>query len=102
MSQTEIEINQILNDTHRLIDNLKLKLNLNKCEFIAPLNSKPIIDEITQHTIQPTTDAKYLGQILDTNGSDYYRRWLISHYKNAHGIIFIYDVSGVIRTHAIN
>ena len=69
MSQAEIEINQILNDTHRLIDNLKLKLNLNKCEFIAPLNSKPIIEEITQNTIQPTTDAKYLGQIIDNEGN---------------------------------
>ena len=51
--------------------------------------------------IATQTKEKYLTyenkriklQILDTNGSDYYRRWLISHYKNAHGIIFIYDVS---------
>ena len=34
-----------------------------------PLNSKPIIDENAQHTIQPTTDAKHLGQIIDNKGN---------------------------------
>ena len=53
--------NQILNETHKLIDKLKLKLNLNKYEFIIPFNSRPIIDEITNYSIQQTTDAKYLG-----------------------------------------
>ena len=56
--QKEAEINQILNHTHKLIDKLKLKMNLNKCEIIAPFNNKSIIDEITHHPIQITTDMK--------------------------------------------
>ena len=44
ISPTEVEINQILNNKHNLIDKLKIKLNLNECESIVPSNSKPIID----------------------------------------------------------
>ena len=32
-------------------------------------------------------------QLLDTNGSDYYRRLLKTHFKTANGVIFIYDAS---------
>ena len=69
MSNTREELNKILTCIHSQIENIHLKLNINKSEYISNTETEPLIDGITLEQIYPTPTAKYLGQIIDNEGN---------------------------------
>ena len=69
MTKTKEDLEQAFSYCHSLVEKIKLKLNINKCEYINNGNNTPITDFLTGETINPIQNAKYLGQIIDNNGN---------------------------------
>ena len=71
-AKTKKIIQEIFDILCNNIISLNLEINTDKCEFISENESETIINNINKSMIKTTKEAKYLGQILDTNGSAKY------------------------------
>ena len=67
-SKDLITLEQAFNHAHKLIKELNIELNMNKCILLSDTEKDQIVDEITNTTLYTSKTTKYLGQIIDNNG----------------------------------
>ena len=69
MSNTKNNLEKAFEVVHQMIINKKMELNIDKCEYLSPEEDDTFIDPITKNIIPKKDKVKYLGQVINQDGT---------------------------------
>jgi len=68
-SNTKNNLEKAFEVLHQMIINKKMDLNIKKCEYLSPEEEDTFIDPITKNIIPKKDKVKYLGQVINRDGT---------------------------------